>query len=483
MPKRVSCGFANAWAGFKKGRGSKPATKFHTLEKAVLERDKNTNMRRQNRYILYIISFMAVLSLVLSGMRLVHPERIGNGRSGEQTESKLKGQSGETDQNTGMVENQNIRVALMTSGYGSVLHSSVSLAADSGLRLKYDGREEDWTGGVLTLLADDVRLKNGHLSAEPLNTDEEIRVESIERGRGIPSYQGTIEVWSGEEGMAVINELPMESYLCRVVPSEMPASYEMEALKAQAVCARSYAVRQMQDYAYPEYQAHVNDSVEYQVYNNSYPADTATQAVKDTTGQVVWYQGNVASTYYFSTSCGETTDMTAWGGEVNESNAYLQSISVCGDVGDYEKDLPWYQWTAEISTDRMAALLSNYAGKDLGTLESVEVTRRGDGDVAAELTAVGTGGSITVETENKIRTALGGSGYSIVRNDGQTVDSQRLLPSAFISIEKKANSYVIRGGGYGHGIGMSQNGANEMAKNGKNYMEILKLFYQNVEIR
>ena len=131
----------------------------------------------------------------------------------------------------------------------------------------------------------------------------------------------------------------------------------------------------------------------------------------------------------------------------------------------------------------MAALLSNYAGKDLGTLESVEVTRRGDGDVAAELTAVGTGGSITVETENKIRTALGGSGYSIVRNDGQIVDSQRLLPSAFISIEKKANSYVIRGGGYGHGIGMSQNGANEMAKNGKNYMEILKLFYQNVEIR
>ena len=69
-------------------------------------------------------------------------------------------------------------------------------------------------------------------------------------------------------------------------------------------------MRQMQDYAYPEYQAHVNDSVEYQVYNNSYPADTATQAVKDTTGQVVWYQGNVASTYYFSTSCGETTDMT-----------------------------------------------------------------------------------------------------------------------------------------------------------------------------
>ncbi len=440
-------------------------------------------MRRQNRYILYIISFMIVLSLVLAGMRLVHPELTGNGRSGEQTESKLKGQDGEKNQNAGTVENQNIRVALMTSGYGSVLHSSVSLAADSGLKLIYDGQEEEWTEGVLTLLADDARLKNGHLSVKPLNPKEEIRVESIERGRGVPSYEGMIEVWSGEEGMAVINELPMESYLCRVVPSEMPASYEMEALKAQAVCARSYAVRQMQDYAYPEYKAHVNDSVEYQVYNNSFPADAATQAVTDTAGQVVWYQGTVASTYYFSTSCGKTTDMTAWGSDVNEGNAYLQSISVCGDHGDYEKSLSWYQWTAEISADQMSALLSNYAGKDLGTLESVEVTRRGDGDVAEELTAVGTGGSITVETENKIRTALGGTGYSIVRNDGQTVDSQSLLPSAFISIEKKENNYVIKGGGYGHGIGMSQNGANEMAKDGKSYIEILELFYQNVDIR
>ena len=264
-----------------------------------MERDKNTNMRRQNRYILYIISFMAVLSLVLAGMRLVHPERIGNGRSGEQTESKLKGQSGETDQNTGMVDNQNIRVALMTSGYGSVLHSSVSLAADSGLRLKYDGREEDWTGGVLTLLADDVRLKNGHLSAEPLNPDEEIRVESIERGRGIPSYQGKIEVWSGEEGMTVINELPMESYLCRVVPSEMPADAPAEALCAQAVCARTYAVRQIREERMKEWDADVDDTVSCQVYNNISEQAASSQAVDATRGMIILSDGKPIEAYFF----------------------------------------------------------------------------------------------------------------------------------------------------------------------------------------
>ena len=67
----------------------------------------------------------------------------------------------------------------------------------------------------------------------------------------------------------MVNELPLENYLCKVVPSEMPASYQKEALKAQAICARSYAYRQIMDYAYPEYQAHVNDSTDYQVYNNS----------------------------------------------------------------------------------------------------------------------------------------------------------------------------------------------------------------------
>ena len=156
----------------------------------------------------------------------------------------------------------------------------------------------------------------------------------MERGCGIPSYAGVIEVFSSEEGMAVINELSLDQYLCKVVPSEMPASYEMEALKAQAVCARSYAVRQMGDYAYPEYKAHVNDSTEFQVYNNSYTAESSSQAVIETDGQVVRYQGDIATTYYYSTSCGKTTNMEAWGSAPNEGNAYLQSVPVCGDTGD-----------------------------------------------------------------------------------------------------------------------------------------------------
>lgn len=424
-----------------------------------------------------------MLCLILGLIRSLNSEEIRKGGLKGKTESELDIQGeNQQEESQGTVPNENIRVLLMTSGYGDILHDSVSLAADSGLIICRGDQEEEWTGGILTLTQDDERFAEGKITVKPLNEGEEIRVESIERGCGIPAYAGVIEVWSGEEGMVMINELPLEQYLCKVVPSEMPSSYEMEALKAQAVCARSYACRQMGDYAYPQYEAHVNDSTEFQVYNNSYTADSASQAVMETAGQVVRYQGNIATTYYYSTSCGRTTDMEAWGSAPNEGNAYLKCIEVCGDEGDYEKDLPWYRWQAEISAETLAALIGDYANQNLGALENVEVTRRGPGDVALELTATGTECTVMVETENKIRTALGGTGYTITKNDGSVVDSQKLLPSAFFTIKKQDETYVIEGGGYGHGIGMSQNGANEMAKSGKTYREILELFYQNVTI-
>ena len=263
----------------------------------------------------------------------------------------------------------------------------------------------------------------------------------------------------------------------------MPASYELEALKAQAVCARSYARRQMESYGYPEYEAHVNDSTDFQVYNNSQPQERSSQAVRETEGEVVKYKGTIATTYYYSTSSGQTTNMEAWGNAPGEGNGYLQSVSVCDDSGqDYEKNLPWYRWEAVIPIDTLSQLISQNTGTDVGTLSQVEVTKRGAGDVAVELTAVGDKNTVTVQTENKIRSALGGGGYQITKNDGSQSEGSALLPSAFFTIEKQDGVFVIRGGGFGHGIGMSQNGANEMAKQGKNYQEILKLFYQGVEI-
>ena len=174
--------------------------------------------------------------------------------------------------------------------------------------------------------------------------------------------------------------------------------------------------------------------------------------------------------------------MGAWGSDVNEGNAYLRSVSVCGENGDYERDLPWYRWTAEIPVSVLSDLIGINTGVDVGNLSSLEVTKRGAGDVALQIVASGDKGSVTVDTENKIRRALGGRGYTIMKNDGTVVDSAPLLPSAFFSVEKSGETFIVKGGGFGHGIGMSQNGANEMAKQGKAYQEILGLFYPGTAI-
>lgn len=426
----------------------------------------------------YLAAIFIWLLLITGLAHMVSREEGGFG--GTDTESRLDVPDGKLPEPT---SGSSIRVLLMTTGYSGEIHSEVRVSSDAGLRVSCGGESIEWNrADTYQILPDDARFQKGNIRVEPLEEGGQMRLESIERGCGTPSYAGTLELRAVSGGMAVINELPVETYLCGVVPSEMPASYELEALKAQAVCARSYAFRQMTSYVYPEYEAHVNDSTDFQVYNNSERQESSTRAVAETEGQVVRYKGEIATTYYYSTSCGRTTSLEAWGTDPGDSGGYLQSVEVCGEQGDYEKDLPWYRWTAQVPVQTLSALVSANTGVSVGTLSSVEVTKRGPGDVALQIVASGDAGSVTVDTENKIRGALGGSGYTITKNDGSTSQSTALLPSAFFTIEKSGDNFVISGGGFGHGIGMSQNGANEMAKQGADYREILQMFYKDVEI-
>ena len=98
-----------------------------------------------------------------------------------------------------------------------------------------------------------------------------------------------------------------------MVPSEMPASYEKEALKAQAVCARTYAYRQIQGNTYGQYGAHVDDSTSFQVYNNITTSERTDQAVDETYGQMLFYNDTPIEAFYYSTSCGHGADGSVWG--------------------------------------------------------------------------------------------------------------------------------------------------------------------------
>lgn len=340
-------------------------------------------------------------------------------------------------------------------------------------------------------------------------------------------YQGILELRRYPEGFAVVSELSIEQYLCAVVPSEMPVTYELEALKAQAVCARSYAYIQLQNGDYAAFGAHVDDTTNYQVYNKQQRSEKTTAAVLDTAGIVIRYNGRTAEAYYFSTSAGITGNGDAWnltsdpdysylhgglmkegGGEVDLSSeeAFRQFIAE-PDEAAYERKYPFYRWTAAadytspkvqksiveiLNTRRQRTpediLFLDAKGQqsetmeNFGSLKQISVVKRGTSGVILQLQLEYEQGAVLVGNEYNIRQLLGAGVTELTLSDGSKREAA-LLPSAYTVLLPLENGvYSISGGGYGHGIGMSQNGAQAMAQSGKSYEEILKFSFQNIEL-
>ncbi len=383
------------------------------------------------------------------------------------------------------IDNPDYRIVIRTNEFAEVFHPDMEISAVGGMTLRYGEESQEVAAGEIEkFIPDDPRFEDGEDKIRiTANDGGEITLHSIQRAYGTPSYAGTIELRRTEEGLVVINELPLEKYLCKVVPSEMPFYYELEALKAQAVCARNFAYKQIMDPGYPEYEAILDDSnARYQVYGNCQEDAFVNQAIEETKNQVMRYKGRLVTTLYFSTSCGYTTGLEAWGTEEDEASRYLKSVEVKGDDGDYEAEIPWYRWEIRIPVETLSSQVSLNTETDIGTIQDIEITKTGDGGIALEVRITGDKDTVTVETENKIRKALGGTGAEVVRQDGSVEPGTAMLPSAFFTIEKEGDAFAVSGGGFGHGIGMSQNGANEMAKKGKNCEEILSLFFYDVKV-
>ncbi len=429
------------------------------------------------------IMMLGILVAVLIALKVSVPQDVGEVEENKYEEINTEEKENEMVEVEMLPTTTLIRVLIKTNGFEQLTHSKIQVMVSGGIKIVCNGREEVLQGGqIIEILPDDSRFEDGNIILEPVLEEEQIQIHSIQRSAGIPAYSGKVELFSTQEGIVIINELDLEEYLKGVLPSEMPSYFEKEALKAQAVCARSYAYNHMTSYGYPEYSAHVDDSTSYQVYNNLVASEAGNTAIEETKNEKLGYQGTVITTYFFSTSSGHTTDLMAWGTPMTEDNSYLKGISVAEGEHSYEAHLPWYAWSITLSRKELENLLELNTRTEIGNLQTLEVTKRGTGEVALEIKAVGDSGEIIVQTENKIRRALGSTNYSIQKNDGSVVSGTTLLPSAFFEVEMTGDIFTLNGGGYGHGIGMSQNGANEMAKMGKTYEEILYAFYQGTEI-
>ena len=385
----------------------------------------------------------------------------------------------------------NIRVIIKTSGFRDIFFNEAVFCADSGMIVE-TGEEsyETAPGETVVFNPDTEDFNEGRIKLIPKSG--EIQFQSVNRGIGTPSYGGTIEVSLYDEGIVVVNEVGIEDYLKKVVPSEMPSGFNLEALKCQAVCARSYAYTELSNNYYSAYGAHIDDSIQFQVYNNSQRAESTDTAVDETAGQVLSYNGEVVKTYYYSTSCGSTTDVTLWG-NTTENYPYFVAECVGGvdrgltltvesefntfikgeNEADYDYDCTLYRWSMEESVKEISEGFARSTGKNVGNIKDIEVLERVNGGAAVKVKVTGDKGETVIDSESAIRAAFG--------NANVDMNTKSFCVFEKVTEGKKLTGFKITGGGYGHGIGMSQNAANKMAES-MTYAQILEFFYRGTTL-
>ena len=238
---------------------------------------------------------------------------------------------------------ETIRVLIQNSDYQGIYHKEVKLSCDTEWELHYglDGELTEKHAGGEELLLDGNSAwftECARIVLSPAEDGGKISLLSVNRSQGTPAYRGSMEIRKTGQGFVVINELPVEEYLYGVVPSEMPVSYPMEALKAQAICARTYVYAHLESPGYGEYGAHVDDSTGYQVYNNTAEKEEAIQAVQETKGEVVRLNGELVDTYYYSTSCGFGADERVWNPGEEKKVSYLTAVSISESAMQQEQN-------------------------------------------------------------------------------------------------------------------------------------------------
>ena len=283
----------------------------------------------------------------------------------------------------GKVGGSKVRV-LLDSGRTSVGFTGATRACGKGID---PNREYEFaaSGGGVELR----KAGGGQVTGcgdEGTASDKVIRIEG--KGR----YRGSLVAAPDGGGLQVINELRVEDYVKGVVPNEVPTSWPAEALRAQAVVARSYGIATERSGPFDHY-----DDTRSQVYGGFDSETKATnKAVAATRGEVVKYRGKTAVTYYFSTSGGRTED-SEFGFSGGERIPYLRSVK-----DPFDDESPVHTWTETFSDDEMENELT---GLFSGSLQRIEIVETGSSPRIVRARVVGSTGSQTV-TGDTLRARL-----------------------------------------------------------------------------
>lgn len=380
---------------------------------------------------------------------------------------------------------------VITGGSNNIYHKSVCIESGGTINVYYGNNLNSTKSVGNKIIIDDLKYfkKNKYIK---ITSDKKITIKNLPNN----NYEGDFFVYSEPEGFVIVNKVSVEKYLYSVVASEMPLSFEKEALKSQAVCARTFTYSHLDNEKYKQFDAIMDDTTSYQVYGKKTDKKII-EAVKSTRGEVLTKDNELIQAYYFSTSCGYTTDGSIWGSNKKDylKSKYVSEKDTIVNVSTkdnfrsflnnnydaYESQCAFYRWKVTINTETIKNKLYNCKGKNIGEIKKIEIVKHGAGGIVAELKIIGESGSVIVTNQNEIRKIFSPQGYELKLNGGSVRNDLCSLPSAFFTIDKVSErKYLLKGGGFGHGSGMSQYGAHKMAETGKNYKEILAFFYSGV---
>jgi stage II sporulation protein D len=250
----------------------------------------------------------------------------------------------------------------------------------------------------------------------------------------------------------VINVVDVEDYLLSVVPSEMPSAWPLEALKAQAIAARSYALSNIGKNGSQGFD--LRPTIDDQVYGGvQSEQESSNRAVAETRGLVLWHCDKVVSAFFHSTSggCTETAE-NVW----NRPVPYLKSVP------DYDDGSPHFQWTRTIGVGELEAAFSR-SKRDVGGLLSMFPIARGSSPRVKMLLVTGTRGTVFIS--------------------GEQLRGLLKLPSTSFNVGYVDGAYTFAGRGFGHGLGLSQYGAKGLAEQGYNAPNILAHYFKDVSLK
>jgi stage II sporulation protein D len=297
------------------------------------------------------------------------------------------------------------------------------------------------------------KWQSSHLTVQPKDPNGVVWI-------GDRWYRGRVLVTPSGDGLTAVNWVDVEQYLYSVLGGEMNGNWHQEALKAQAVAARTYALHKQVSTRNDLYD--VVDSTVSQVYRGIQDESTGTQmAVNGTKGQVLTHRGNLIDAVFHS-SAGGMTD--------NSGEVWMTQRPYLTAVPDFDQEAPVYEWRKTYSVSEMTNLLGCGNGSNVQRFDATQKT---------------TGGRVKVMT---VQTAKGSCKW-----DGEDIQGKLGLKSTKFVIQAvmkpvaskdtdKAPPQVIDrfelvGNGFGHGLGMSQYGALGMAKKGYNYQQIVLHYY------